>query len=107
MNRRSRNEPGHRTAVAAEANGLVAEAVQQLDVVGAVEEELAEAGPVVALVLSVDHDDAGLGQAAGEVDDAGLGSIWEAVEHRFAGEHPPGENAVAAADQLVAGPDLE
>src|SRR5205807_4259795 len=51
--------------------------------------------------------DTGLGEALAEVDDAGLGGVSAAVEHRLAGEDPAGEDAVEAADQLVADPDLE
>ena len=76
---RPRRQSSDRAAVGRQDDRFVAEVGQDVEVVVPVQEHLAETGHVVALVLGVDEDDAGLDETLAEVDDADLGGVGGAV----------------------------
>src|SRR2546426_5889861 len=79
-------DANHRPAIVGQFDPLVAKAADKLEVVLPVDEDLAEPLQVLALLLGVENDDAGLQEALAQVDHGGLGGVRDAMEHRFPAE---------------------
>lgn len=100
--------PGTETRLKIQVAGrrLVAIALQVVGEFPPADGAGAQAVQVAGRHLAVDEDEAGVAQMADQRDEADLGSVVGAAEHRFAEEQPAHGQAVEAADQLSLLPDL-